>query len=132
MRLTHVLGLALVLGGLVAGLSVYQKSLTPYRSFKEARETNGTVQVHGTLAPASARYDGRALTFRIKDTQSTDEMDVVYTDVKPGNFDQARDIVAIGTFQGGVFRAEKLLVKCPSKYQELQEKQNRAARLRAT
>ncbi|HVP40313.1 MAG TPA: cytochrome c maturation protein CcmE [Candidatus Saccharimonadales bacterium] len=128
MKLTHVLGLALVLGGLLAGLTVYQKSLTPYRSFKEARETRGTVQVHGTLAPASAKYDGRELTFRIKDTRSADEMEVVYTDVKPGNFDQARDIVAIGSFRDGAFHAEKLLVKCPSKYQELQEKQNQAAR----
>ncbi|MBI5836126.1 MAG: cytochrome c maturation protein CcmE [Candidatus Eisenbacteria bacterium] len=125
MKWTHALGLALVLGGLLVGLTVYQKSLTPYRSFKEARETRGTVQVHGTLAPASAQYDGKELVFRIKDVASPDEMQVVYTDVKPGNFDQARDIVAIGTYRDGAFHAEKLLIKCPSKYQEMQDKQKK-------
>ena len=54
-------------------------------------------------------------------------MDVVYSDIKPGNFDQARDIVAIGRYQGGAFHASKLLVKCPSKYQELQQKQSKGA-----
>ncbi len=127
MKWTHALGLALVLGGLLVGLTVYQKSLTPYRSFKEARETRGTVQVHGTLAPASAKYDGKELVFRITDTESQDQMDVIYTDVKPGNFDQARDIVAIGSYRDGAFHAEKLLIKCPSKYQEMQDKQKKAA-----
>ncbi len=126
MKWTHAVGLALVLFGVLAGLTVYQKSLTPYRSFKDAERTDGVVQVHGTLDRTSTRYDGRALTFRIKDTDGS-MMDVVYTDVKPGNFDQARDIVAIGRYQGGAFHANKLLVKCPSKYQELQEKQNQSA-----
>jgi cytochrome c-type biogenesis protein CcmE len=99
--------------------------MTPYISFKQARETQSTVQVHGTMAPATAHYDGKALVFRLKDTQSTEEMDIVYTDVKPGNFDQARDVVAIGSFRDGVFHAEKLLVKCPSKYQEMEKQQKK-------
>jgi cytochrome c-type biogenesis protein CcmE len=42
---------------------------------------------------------------------------VSYTDVKPANFEDAVSIVAIGRYENGVFAAEKLLVKCPSKYQ---------------
>jgi cytochrome c-type biogenesis protein CcmE len=37
--------------------------------------------------------------------------------VKPANFEDAVSIVAIGRYENGVFAAEKLLVKCPSKYQ---------------
>ena len=124
MKWTHALGLALVMMGLLAGWFVYQKNLTPYRSFREARETDATVQVHGTLTPGTSKYDGKELVFDIKDTDGS-VMTVVYADVKPGNFDQARDVVAIGRYQNGTFHASKLLVKCPSKYQEMQEKQGK-------
>ena len=126
MKWTHAVGLALVLLGLLGGLTVNQKSLTPYRSFREAQRTESTVQVHGTLTPASSHYDGHELSFRIKDTDGS-EMTVLYADVKPGNFDQARDIVAIGRWQEGAFHAHKLLVKCPSKYQEMQRQQEKSA-----
>ena len=127
MKLTYVVGLALLLaGGLMAFVSL-RSQMTPYISFQQARQTQGTVQVHGTLAPGSGRYDGKELVFRLKDTQSPEEMDVVYTDVKPGNFDQARDVVAIGSYRAGVFHADKLLVKCPSKYQEMEKQQKATA-----
>ena len=44
-------------------------------------------------------------------------MPVVYRGIKPGNFRDAISIVAIGRFKEGRIEAEKLLVKCPSKYQ---------------
>ncbi len=122
MKWTHALGLCLLVMGALAGLSVYRKNLTPYISFKDAVRSSGIVQVHGTLEKSFTHYDGKELSFRIKDEQGT-MMDVRYADVKPGNFDQARDIVAIGRFESGQFHAQKLLVKCPSKYQEMQRKQ---------
>jgi cytochrome c-type biogenesis protein CcmE len=36
---------------------------------------------------------------------------------KPSNFDQATHVKAIGMMAGGEFRAQDLLIKCPSKYQ---------------
>ena len=44
-------------------------------------------------------------------------MPVVYRGIQPGNFKDAISIVAIGRYQDGRIEAEKLLVKCPSKYQ---------------
>jgi cytochrome c-type biogenesis protein CcmE len=41
--------------------------------------------------------------------------------MKPGNFNEATQVVAIGRYRDGVLEAEKLLVKCPSKYQGLDE-----------
>ena len=52
---------------------------------------------------------------------------VEYRGVIPGNFDQATSIVAIGRYDDGRFRAEQLLVKCPSKYQAEAEKAKGAA-----
>ena len=125
MKWTHALGLCLILMGVLAGMSVFRKNITPYISFREAVRSSGMVQVHGTLDRASTRYDGKELNFHIHDEHGQ-VLDVVFADVKPGNFDQARDVVAIGRYEGGQFHAQKLLVKCPSKYQEMQRKQGGA------
>jgi cytochrome c-type biogenesis protein CcmE len=42
---------------------------------------------------------------------------VEYSGTKPGNFEQADKVVLIGRYQNGIFSADQLLVKCPSKYQ---------------
>ena len=39
------------------GLSAFQKTLTPYVSFDEARKSRGVVQVMGSLDKASDQYD---------------------------------------------------------------------------
>ena len=44
-------------------------------------------------------------------------MEITYKGVKPANFEQATSVVAIGQYREGSFRADQLLVKCPSKYQ---------------
>ena len=41
----------------------------------------------------------------------------MYGGIRPGNFKDAISIVAIGRYREGRIEAEKLLVKCPSKYQ---------------
>ena len=47
---------------------------------------------------------------------------VVSNQPRPANFEQAISIVAIGHYDSAQqsFLADSLLVKCPSKYQELQ------------
>ena len=49
-------------------------------------------------------------------------MPVTYRGVRPGNFEQATSLVAIGTYRGEAFQADQILVKCPSKYQALEKK----------
>ncbi len=45
-------------------------------------------------------------------------MEVRYHGQKPDQFDQAHHIVAIGRYDGTAFQADKLLIKCPSKYEK--------------
>ncbi|RMF53905.1 MAG: cytochrome c maturation protein CcmE, partial [Bacteroidetes bacterium] len=45
---------------------------------------------------------------------------VRYPDPKPINFESAQKIVLIGQYRDSVFYAEKILMKCPSKYKEEQ------------
>ena len=100
------------------GLSAFQKTLTPYLSFDEAKKTKGVVQVMGALDKESDRYDDKSeqLSFELVDPNGH-RMPVVYRGLRPGNFKDAISIVAIGRYQDGRIEAEKLLVKCPSKYQ---------------
>jgi cytochrome c-type biogenesis protein CcmE len=58
----------------------------------------------------------KTLLFTMVDDKN-DRMRVAYSDVRPPNFEMATQITAIGAYDGDTFRADKLLVKCPSKYQ---------------
>lgn len=119
-----VVGLALIVGFVAFGAGAFKASLTPYVSFAQARASQDAVQVAGKLVNGSSYYDEATgkLVFVLEDTQG-DRMKVEFAGTKPGNFEEATQIVAIGRFTNGVFVAEKLLVKCPSKYQGVEEKQ---------
>jgi len=122
MKRSHLIGLGLLLlfGGF--GASAFLKSLTPYVSFDEARRSKGEVQVVGTRVPGTDRYDEvqQALIFELADEQGN-TLPVVYHKIKPGNFDQAPQVVVIGQFRQGALHSERMIVKCPSKYQAKQE-----------
>ncbi|HUM03250.1 MAG TPA: cytochrome c maturation protein CcmE [Thermoanaerobaculia bacterium] len=119
MKKAYWIGAVVVLAFLALGLSTFTKSMTPYVSFAEAKSSKRTVQVMGALEKGSSRYDSDAKTlhFTLVDEKTRTPLPVTYRDVKPANFEEAVSIVAIGRYEEGSFHAEKLLVKCPSKYQ---------------
>lgn len=43
---------------------------------------------------------------------------VEYNEPMPQDFTKSEKVVVIGRYEGDVFRASKILLKCPSKYQE--------------
>ena len=108
----------LALAFITLGVTAFQKTLTPYLTFDEARKARGVVQVMGSLDKTSDRYDTtrQELRFDLLDPDGH-RMPVAYRGIKPGNFKDAISIVAIGPYRDGRLEAEKLLVKCPSKYQ---------------
>ncbi len=118
MKKGYWIAAVLAAGFVLLGVTAFQKTLTPYLSFDEARRARGTVQVMGSLDKQSDRYDTatQELSFDILDV-SGHRMPVVYRGIKPGNFKDAISVVAIGRYQKGRIDAERLLVKCPSKYQ---------------
>jgi cytochrome c-type biogenesis protein CcmE len=116
-----------VFGGLLlaafAGFSftAFKESMTPYVSYEKAREGTRIVQVAGALAKGSSSYQGstESLLFTLQEPETKEAMRVRYKGIKPANFEEAISIVAIGRYdeKAKEFEAEKLLVKCPSKYQ---------------
>ena len=118
MKLKYIIGAGIIIVFIVfAGISL-KNSMTPYVPFDKAKQTKSTVQVKGERIPGSEQFDVKAKVFRFQMKDPKGEVfEVVYNGVKPGNFEQAKEVVAIGKYRDGKFEAEQLLVKCPSKYQ---------------
>lgn len=118
MKTKYIVGITIILGFVIFSALSFKKSLTPYVTFAEAKKVKGTVQVIGKLLPGHTEYDTTqtVLRFTLADEKGQ-RLPVLYHGIKPGNFEQATSIVAIGKYNGATFDADQLLVKCPSKYQ---------------
>ncbi len=117
---TTIAVVVVVLAAIVGLSSLFTEGgMISYVSFGEARAANSKVQVMGEILSSGAIYDPESGSFSFFITDETgDKMRVVYGGTKPGNFDQATSVLCIGKYENDAFHANKLLVKCPSKYQE--------------
>ncbi|TFG96706.1 MAG: cytochrome c maturation protein CcmE [Calditrichales bacterium] len=118
MKAKYIFGIVIIVGFIIwAGVS-FNKTLTPYVSIAEAKESTTIVQVKGKrLDNGSFNTDKNLFTFHLID-ESGDQVTVVYDGAKPGNFEQATEVVCVGRYENGIFQAKEILVKCPSKYNE--------------
>ena len=103
---------------LIAG--VFSTNVSPYISVTElisGNVINRNVQVYGKAVIESISFDTSKsiLTFDI--TDGTNNVTVSYKGMV-NNLENSTEVVAVGQYDKGVFNAEKILVKCPSKYQE--------------
>ena len=110
--------LALAVFGTMAFLN-FNKTVAPYVPFDDAKSAGRAVQVAGFPDHQAARFDPNRKVFQFTmSNEQGDVMPVVFTGVKPGNFDEAEKVVVIGKYQEGAFHANQILVKCPSKYDD--------------
>jgi cytochrome c-type biogenesis protein CcmE len=120
MKKTHIALGAIVIALFVAyGANSFRKTLTPYVSFEEARRAGRMVQIAGALVKdGKIEYHAEDQTLRFTLVEdSGDTIDVIYHGSRPMNFEDAESVVVIGRYEDGAMRSERLLVKCPSKYQ---------------
>ena len=118
MKSKYIVGGVIIISFIIwAGIS-FNKTLTPYVSISEAKSAESVVQVKGQRLD-TGRFDLKTneFVFTMEDEKG-ETIEVVYGGAKPGNFDQATEIVCIGQYKSGQFHAKELLVKCPSKYME--------------
>lgn len=118
----YLLGAVLLAAFAGFSLMSFSEALTPYVSYGEAQTASSRmVQVAGALDKGSTSYvtARESLFFTLRDPESHETLRVRYQGLKPANFEEAISIVAIGSYDRGAkeFHADKLLVKCPSKYQ---------------
>ena len=95
----------------------FGNSISTYVNFEQAQSMDGA-HVVGTLDDSKDfgfSMKTKQFSFYMKDQQG-DVRRVVYPKPKPNNFEQADRIVVIGNMENGVFYANDMLMKCPSKY----------------
>jgi cytochrome c-type biogenesis protein CcmE len=117
-RYRTIIGVAAIVVFGALGLWSLRKTATPYVDFARARILQSNVQVLGKVVHDETKYDANSgmFSFYIVD-ENGDKLQVQYSGTKPGNFDQAESVVCVGKYNNGIFFANNLLVKCPSKYQ---------------
>ena len=91
-----------------------------YMNFEQAAVTGQRAHVVGEwVRDNHFQYDPASNTFSflMKDDKGGVRK-VLYNNPKPPNFEDAESVVVEGSMDGDVFRAEHILVKCPSKYND--------------
>ena len=108
---------------IVAVLSLSDDVMSPYVSFAHAKKHGGSyVQIIGVLdRETPVKHHEKGFSFTVVDGAS--RMKVFHDGPTPLNFEHADKIVLLGKYSldSDVFQADKVLVKCPSKYQKEQQ-----------
>ncbi|MEM9996809.1 MAG: cytochrome c maturation protein CcmE [Bacteroidota bacterium] len=91
-----------------------------YEDFETATQSGNYAHIVGDwVRTQPVSYDAATNQFSFYMTDEVGGMRrVVYFNPKPANFEDAERVVVEGRMDGEVFVAEKILVKCPSKYNE--------------
>ncbi len=92
-----------------------------YMTISELRSCSAcqsqTVRVLGNVAPDSVQANTATQVVRFTITQGSQRLPVVYGGIVPDTFRSGLQVVVEGHMVNGVFQAQTLLAKCPSKFQ---------------
>ncbi|MBN1533665.1 MAG: cytochrome c maturation protein CcmE [Spirochaetes bacterium] len=103
----------------IAAASFRDDVFSTYVPVRDAMQRAGEhVQVMGALDKATIAYErGGGYTFTVRDGEEN-EMRVYKEGIKPMNFEHADNVVLVGSYNRdrGLFVADKVLTKCPSRY----------------
>ena len=96
---------------------VFINNSSPYLKVNEIADSRDGIHVVGKIVPGTLKQDvmAKKVTFELSD--ETGKLNVVYTGPSLSNLESATQVVAIGSKKGNEFQSEKMLVKCPSKYE---------------
>lgn len=131
MKTSHIIAIV-VIGIAISILLSTAGDASSYVSFREAIEMakdgeNSKVHVVGKLAKTNngkikgmvyiPQLDPNYFEFQLVD-QNNEIKKVIYANPKPQDFERSEQVVIIGCIKNDVFVCDKILMKCPSKYQE--------------
>ena len=126
-NLKFIIGGVLLLA-IVAALIVQATVSTGayYMTVDEVRTNSATlagerVRVNGAVVPGSENWNAQEITLRfaISDEKSNQQLPIVFYGPRPDNFQRAASAIVEGEMlPDGTFKAETLLLKCPSRYEE--------------
>jgi cytochrome c-type biogenesis protein CcmE len=89
---------------------------------KGKRNPNEGLRVNGYVVPSSIKWDPEKIEVRFILADGKDSLRVFYKGVAPDQLADAQQAVVEGKMGGdGELKATKILLKCPSKYEEKKE-----------
>lgn len=106
----------------IAMIMVIYTDSSTYSTFTEAKKQDTELYVVGVLNKEREMHydpvkDANHFAFYMYDSDST-ECRVVFKGTKPQDIERSEQIVLTGKMKGEEFHASKILMKCPSKYNE--------------
>ncbi|MGO1243997.1 MAG: cytochrome c maturation protein CcmE domain-containing protein [Sphingobacterium sp.] len=121
MKKSSIILIAIIAVAIAMILVIYTDSST-YSTFTEAKEKNTELYVVGVLNKEKALHydpitDANHFSFYMYDNDST-ECQIVFRGSKPQDIERSEQIVLTGKMEGQIFHASKILMKCPSKYNQ--------------
>ena len=112
--------LSVIALGAIAAFKFMMGQMVPYVPFKQAVKSGEYVQIIGSLDRGKGvTRSNSSIHFTIVDDTAKDSIAIDYSAEEPVQIEQAEKIVVIGSYdkEKGAFNAEKILTKCPSKYE---------------
>ena len=129
MKNTHIIGIVLIALAVMI-IIITAGDASTYVTFTEAKkmsENGNNKKIHvvgqltkdmtGRVTGINPSQDMLSVSFRMTDNEGK-EQQVYYNEPMPPDLIKSEQVVVIGSFQEDVFIADKILLKCPSKYQE--------------
>lgn len=111
------LGVAVLLALVAVGYTMFTRSIVYYNTPSEVIGKPGEVlRLSGEVVDGSIEVNGGTVSFAVSDEQTT--VPVLYEGPLPDTLrDEATAVVEGSLGDDGVFRAETLFAKCPSKFE---------------
>ncbi|WP_339866794.1 cytochrome c maturation protein CcmE [uncultured Algoriphagus sp.] len=130
MKTGHIIGLGIIAVAIVIIMTSIGDA-SSYESFttaKEMKQDGNDKAIHvvgqlkkdatGEVTGLNVREDKVSFTFMLVDNEGV-EQEVFYNEPVPADFTRSESVVVIGSYKNDeIFIADKILMKCPSKYQE--------------
>ncbi|MEP2773899.1 MAG: cytochrome c maturation protein CcmE [Fulvivirga sp.] len=129
MKKSHIIGI-IIIGIAIAVIISTAGDASTYVTFDEAQEmasSGNSSSIHvvgelkktrsGEIVGIQPSVDKLSFSFVMVD-ENQNEQTVFYNEPMPPDFQRSEKVVVIGSYQEDTFIADKILMKCPSKYQE--------------
>ena len=129
MKKGHIIAIVVIAAAIAIIISTAGDAST-YVSFDQAHKmasTGNKTSIHvvgelkkdasGEIIGLEKSSDNLSFSFLLLD-ENEKEQKVYYNEPMPPDFTRSEKVVVIGSYRGDIFVADKILLKCPSKYQE--------------
>ena len=128
MKTSHIIGIVVVavaIGIIIATAGDASSYVTFDKAEKMAKSGNDNSihvvgelkKMHGEIVGITPSPDKLSFSFIMVDEDNR-EQKVFYNEPMPADFQRSEKVVVIGSYNEDLFVADKILMKCPSKYQE--------------